>query len=68
MQLHGHEVIGHQVVNQNGCFSIEKFWIRGYVRGLPERQVAFVKGWQGEETCITRDIIRPYRTVEVVSQ
>jgi len=62
MLIHGHEVIGHEIEYQNGCYSREKYWINGWHHDLNER-VQFVTGWKGEpQTLITRDVIKPIHT------
>ena len=66
MCIYGHEVIGHEVVYQDGCFTSEKFWVRGWqkdVPGFPQ----YVQGYTGRETVITRHTIRPMTIVEVSS-
>lgn len=55
--------VGKEVVFQQGCYSRERIWYSGHVRGIggfPTR------GWQDEElTVVTLDVIRPISTFEV---
>lgn len=67
MTLDGHEVIGHEVLCENGCFQKERYWIKGWVK-TSHKQVQYVHGYSGRETVITVERITPNVTFEVVDR
>jgi hypothetical protein len=69
MLFSGHEVLGHTIEYQNGCFTREKYWLCGWVRNLPNvSQVVFAQGWSGPETILTVESIRACQTFTVVEK
>ena len=65
MTLEGHEVIGHETIYVDGCFRKERYWLRGWVRGIKNGIVTYTKGWSGEETIVTVTTITPCVIFEV---
>ena len=67
MTFYDHVVIGHQILQKQGCFSEERYWIAGWQTGLPRGigMIRFVNGISGKETEITVQRIKPSMVFEV---
>lgn len=63
-----HPPIHQEIVLQDGCFSVTRYWFKGEVRGLTEFGcVKLVEnGWQGKETTVDVQSIKPVVIFEVV--
>jgi len=62
-----HEPVNQEVILQNGCYSVTRYWFKGEIRGLMEfGRISFVDGWQGRETTVDVASIKPTVVFEVV--
>jgi hypothetical protein len=66
MTFEGHEVIGHEIVVEQGSFRKERFWLAGWINIDTRGAVQYVHGYSGKETMITIDYIRPLVTFDVI--
>jgi len=58
----GHEIIGKEVLYQQGCFTRTAYWLRGWVPGLTGIN-HYIWGHTGRETTIVVDAIKAISTV-----
>ena len=67
MSFEGHTVLGHETLIRSGSYSLERYWLSGWIYNLKTTgTVEFVFGISGKETRVTIDCIKPVVTFEVV--
>jgi hypothetical protein len=64
-ELYGAEVIGHEVLHENGSYRRVRYWLRGTVRRTKNWSVKYIDGWSGTETQVDVDEIVPIETITV---
>lgn len=51
-----YQIVGEQILYEQGCFRRIKFWIKGWVN-IPNGQTIW--GWSGKETVVVITQIKP---------
>ena len=64
-ELYGAEIVGQEVLHENGSYRRVRYWLKGKVTGTKNWSTKYVQGWSGTETQVDVDEIVPTRTFAV---